>query len=143
VLNMSPDASGVENVPDTPLEDGDRFAVPARPDTVNVVGAVYNQNAYLFQQTQRVSGYMRLAGGADREADSKHAYIIRADGSVVSRESQNGVFGNTFDSARLYAGDTIVIPEKVPKPSALLNLSAYTGIFSSLALGAAAIAVVR
>ena len=78
-----------------------------------------------------------------RDADGKHAYIIRADGSVVSRQSQNGDFGNTFDTTRLYAGDTIVIPEKVPKPSPLMNLTNFTGIFSQLALGAAAIAVLQ
>ncbi len=143
VLDMLPDATGIQTLPDLPLEDGDRFTVPSRPNTVNVVGAVYNENAYLFKQTQRVGGYLRLAGGASREADSKHAFIIRADGSVVSRQSQSGVFGNTFDDTRLYAGDTIVIPEKVPKPSALGNFVTFTGIFSQLALGAAAIAVIQ
>jgi protein involved in polysaccharide export with SLBB domain len=143
VLNMPPNASELQNVPDMPLEDGDRFTVPSKPNTVNVVGAVYNENAFLFQRTQGVGAYLKLAGGADRDADGAHAYIIRADGSVVSRKSQSGVFGNTFDSTRLYAGDTIVVPEKVPKPSALVNLSNYTGIFSQLALGAAAIAVLK
>jgi hypothetical protein len=62
---------------------------------------------------------------------------------VVSRHSQSGVFGNTFASMRLNAGDTVVVPEKVPRPSGLRNFINYTQIFSQLALGAAAIAVLQ
>jgi hypothetical protein len=40
-------------------------------------------------------------------------------------------------------GDTVVIPEKVPRPSPLRNFVTYSQIFSSLALGAAAIAVLQ
>jgi hypothetical protein len=43
----------------------------------------------------------------------------------------------------LNAGDTVVIPEKVPHPSGLRNFINYTQIFSQLALGAAAIAVLQ
>ncbi len=62
---------------------------------------------------------------------------------MVSRQSQKGVFGNTFAIMRLNAGDTVVIPEKVPRPSGLRNFINYTQIFSQLALGAAAIAVLQ
>jgi hypothetical protein len=61
---------------------------------------------------------------------------------VLSRDSQSGVFGNTFASAKLNPGDTVVIPEKVPKATVLRNLVNYTQIFSQLALGAASIAVI-
>ncbi len=44
---------------------------------------------------------------------------------------------------RLNAGDTVVVPEKVPRPSGLRNFINYTQIFSQLALGAAAIAVLQ
>jgi protein involved in polysaccharide export with SLBB domain len=143
VLELNTNATGVEQLPDLPLEDGDRFTVPARPSTVNVVGAVYDQNSFLFNQRQQLGGYVRLAGGPTRDADDKHAFIIRADGSVVSRQSRSGVFGNTFISTRMNPGDTVVIPEKVPRPSALRNFVNYSQIFSQLALGAAAIAVLQ
>jgi hypothetical protein len=110
---------------------------------VNVVGAVYDQNSFLFRKTQEVSSYLRLAGGPTKSADGKDAFIIRADGSVISRKSKSGVFGNTFASMRLNAGDTVVIPERVPRPSGLRNFVSYTQIFSQLALGAAAIAVLQ
>jgi len=143
VLTLDPNATGIDRLPDLPLEDGDRFTVPSRPGTVNVVGAVYDQNSFLFNQRQQLRGYVRSAGGPTRDADDKHAFIIRADGSVVSRVSRSGVFGNTFDSTRMNPGDTVVVPEKVPRPSALRNFVNYSQIFSQLALGAAAIAVLQ
>jgi protein involved in polysaccharide export with SLBB domain len=143
VLDISQTASGIDSLPDIQLEDGDRFVVPSQPSTVNVVGAVYDQNSFLFRNTQEVGSYLRLAGGPTKSADGKDSFIIRADGSVISRHSRNGVFGNTFASMRLNAGDTVVVPEKVPRPSGLRNFVSYTQIFSQLALGAAAIAVLQ
>jgi protein involved in polysaccharide export with SLBB domain len=143
VLDISQNASGIAGLPNIQMEDGDRFVVPSRPSTVNVVGAVYDQNSFLFRDTQAVGSYLRLAGGPTKSADGKDAFIVRADGSVVSRHSQNGVFGNNFDSVRLNAGDTVVVPEKVPRPSGVRNFASYTQIFSQLAFGAAAIAVLR
>ena len=143
VLNLPQNASGIDNLPNIQLEDGDRFIVPSKPSTVNVVGAVYDQNSFLFRNTQAVGNYLRLAGGPTKSADGKDSFVIRADGSVVSRNSKNGVFGNTFASLRLNAGDTVVVPERVPRPSGLRNFINYTQIFSQLALGAAAIAVLQ
>ena len=143
VLTLDPNAIGIDRLPDLPLEDGDRFTIPSKPSTVNVVGAVYDQNSFLFNQRQQVGSYVRLAGGPTRDADDKHAFVIRADGSVVSRQSRSGVFGNTFTATRMNPGDTIVVPEKVPRPSALRNFVNYSQIFSQLALGSAAIAVLR
>jgi protein involved in polysaccharide export with SLBB domain len=143
VLDIPQNATGIASLPNIQLEDGDRFVVPSKPSTVNVVGAVYDQNSFLFRNTQPVAAYLRLAGGPTKSADGDDSFIIRADGSVVSRHSQSGVFGNTFASMRLNAGDTVVVPEKVPRPSGLRNFINYTQIFSQLALGAAAIAVLQ
>ena len=143
VLDIPKNATDISSLPNMPLEDGDRFVVPSRPETINVVGAVYDQNSFLFKGTQPVGSYLRLAGGPTKSADGPDSFVIRADGSVVSRRSQSGVFGNTFASMHLNPGDTVVVPEKVPRPSGLRNFINYTQIFSQLALGAAAIAVLQ
>jgi protein involved in polysaccharide export with SLBB domain len=143
VLSIPQNAMEIADLPNIQLEDGDRFVVPSKPSTVNVVGAVYDQNSFLFRNSREVRSYLRLAGGPTKSADGGDSFIIQADGSVVSRHSRKGVFGNTFATMRLNAGDTVVIPEKVPRPSGLRNFISYTQIFSSLALGAAAIAVLQ
>ena len=141
VLTFQPSSTGTENVPEIPLEDGDRFVVPPVPATVNVVGAVYDSNTFLYASGRRVATYLRLAGGPNTNADKKHSFIIRADGEVVSSEMSKGMWGNEFANLRTYPGDTIVVPEKTIKPSTLRTVMTWSQLFSQLALGAASLSV--
>lgn len=115
VLELTPDANVVGQLPDLPLEDGDKFIVPRVPSTVSVDGAVYNQNSFLYDPHRRLGDYLRLAGGANRDADKNRAYVIRAGGSVISKQYSSSLRGNGFDSVRLYPGDTVVIPLNLDK----------------------------
>lgn len=137
VLQFKPDSKSVDDVPALKLENGDRFVVPFAPETVNVVGAVYDQNSFLLRPSNTVARYLQLAGGTTRSADRHRAFVIRADGSVVNRASVNGLWGNEFAKLRLNAGDTIVIPEKMLRPTALRTFMDWTQMFSQLAIGAA------
>jgi len=143
VLNFLPDSNGVEQVPAISLENGDRFIVPPTPATINVVGAVYDENSFLYRQHSSTAHYLQMAGGPDRNADWKHTFVIRADGSVVSRESVKGLWGNDFRSLTLNPGDTIIVPDKTLRPTALRGLLDWTQIFSQLAIGAAAVEVLK
>jgi protein involved in polysaccharide export with SLBB domain len=143
VLEFDPVSAGQGVVPDMALEDGDRFVVPPVPATVNVVGAVYDQNSFLYKPSRPSGAYLHLAGGPSREADKKHVFIIRADGSVVSRQSANGLWGNTFEQLRMNPGDTIVVPEKALINTGLRNFLEWSQLFSQFALGAASIAVIN
>lgn len=143
VLEFTPKSAGSGVVPNVPLEDGDVFQVPATPNTVSVVGAVYGPNVFLYSPSRKLTDYVALAGRPNRIADTKHAFIIRADGSIFSRERAQGSLSNHFDSARINPGDAIVIPEKLIRPSALRDIFAYSQIVSSFGLAAAAISVIR
>jgi protein involved in polysaccharide export with SLBB domain len=92
-----------------------------------------------------VAQYLRLAGGPTRNADWRHAFIIRADGSVVSRteEKRYSLWSGSspFNALSLNPGDSIIVPDKTLRPSALRNFLDWTQMFSQLALGAAAINV--
>lgn len=140
VFNLAADASSADLLPDLPLEDGDRFVLPSRPSTVSVIGAVYDQNSFLFEPGRLVKDYLHQSGGPNRDADRGRAFVIRADGSVISRDSRRR---GEFNSARIHPGDTIVVPEKTFRPNNLRGLISYTQIFSQLALGAAAVAVLQ
>lgn len=143
VLEEKPTSSGIAALPPIQLEDGDRFIVPSRPASINVVGAVYDQNSFLYLRDRRVGDYLHLAGGPNRDADKKHAFVIRADGSVLSRAAANGIWGNTFYSVRVHPGDTIVVPEKTYGPTFLRGFLDWSQVVSQLGLGAAAINVLR
>jgi protein involved in polysaccharide export with SLBB domain len=138
VLNFEPADRSTAKLMEVTLEDGDRFVAPARPATVNVLGAVYNQNSFLHEPALRAAGYLRNAGGPTRNADTGHAFIIRADGRIVPRQGTHG-----FDALRLSPGDSLVVPEQIFKGSFLRGLRDWTQVFSQMALGAAAINILR
>lgn len=115
VLELPADANNVNQLPDLPLEDGDRFIVPRVPSTVSIEGAVYNQNAFLYDPHRRLGDYVKLAGGATRDADKDRAYVIRAGGAVISKQYSSSLRGNGFSSLHLYPGDTVVIPLNLDK----------------------------
>ena len=135
VLNVKPDDSGIDKVPDIALEDGDRFIVPRVPSNVTVEGQVYSANAFIYTSGKRAKQYLRDAGGPDREADRKRTFILRADGSVVSQQYTD------VQKAMVYPGDTIVVPPSGAKTGLVRTLS-IAQIVGNLALSAAAIAVI-
>jgi polysaccharide biosynthesis/export protein len=137
VLQLKPDSRGVASVPDLALEDGDRFVVPRVPATVSVEGEVYSANAFLFKRGERTLDYLREAGGPDRQADMKHAFVLRADGSVYSQQ-----YGN-IKKATIFPGDTIVIPPQLQRMSIMRNLIDIGTIVSQFGIGIAAINLLK
>lgn len=135
VLELKPDSRTIDALPDLALEDGDRFVVPRTPSTVNVEGQVYSANAFVFQFGQKERIYLRRAGGPDRQADTKRAFILRADGSVYSSQ-----YGNV-ERATIFPGDTIVVPPRLQHRNFVRNLIDVSSILSQFGIGAAAIAV--
>jgi protein involved in polysaccharide export with SLBB domain len=145
VLHIEPFSSDVNSLPDLPLEDGDRFIVPPVPSTVGIVGAVYDPNSFLYLPHRRAGEYLQTAGGPNRNADRRQIFIIRADGSVVSRQYLNHTLwtDDRFSREVIYPGDTIVIPEQLNKTTILRGLTDWSAVFSQFALGAAAVNVIR
>jgi hypothetical protein len=142
VFELKPDAEGVDALPNVALEDGDRFLVPHRPSTVDVLGAIYNNNSFLYRMDKSVGAYLKLAGGTTRQADTGRMLIIRADGSVLSKQSVGGLWNGGFESRRLMPGDAIVVPERLSQGTVLKALKDWSQVFAQFALGAAAIKVI-
>ena len=140
VLNVTAYSHGVDALPSLDLEDGDHFVVPVIPATVNVVGAVYDQNSFLYKRGQHVGQYIHAAGGGMRDADTHHEFVIRADGSVVSRQTAGGtLFAAGFDNKLAYPGDTVVVPDNVSKTSVLRNLTDFATVLSGFGIGIGAL----
>lgn len=141
VLEVKPNADSVASIPDLVLEDGDRFFVPFRPATVNVLGSVYNSNAFIFKPGKTVEDYIRLSGGPTRAGDAKKVFVIRANGATVSRQDSNTLLGSNFGKLRLMPGDTVVVPEKVDPGAGARNFRDWSQIIGQLALGAASVGI--
>jgi protein involved in polysaccharide export with SLBB domain len=138
VLEMPEYAVELKNLPDLPLEDGDRLYVPSMPSTVSVMGTVYNQNAFIFKKGQTVSEYLDKAGGPTRDGDESEVYLIRADGLVFSKRQGGSMFSSgSFSSLKAMPGDPIVVPEKLERYNLTKDLRDWTQIFYQFAIGVA------
>lgn len=136
VMEMPEQNTQVKDLPDIALEDGDKFYVPAPSSTVNVMGAVYNQNAFFYKPGQSVNDYLNKAGGPTRDGDEDDVYLIRADGLVFSKRQGGSMFGG-FEGRQAVPGDTIVVAEKLERFNLTKELRDWTQIFFQFALGVA------
>tara|TARA_B110000438_G_C15737338_1_gene616887 strand:- start:197 stop:1342 length:1146 start_codon:yes stop_codon:yes gene_type:complete len=137
VLELKPGAGNSADLTTIQLRDGDRLVVPSRPAEIYVMGEVYNQHTQIWKSTSTVAHYLEQSGGATRNAEVKYTYIIRADGSVVSRANTN----RSFTKLLLYPGDSIVVPEKLDYTTWRHELKDWAMIFGDFAIGAAALRV--
>jgi protein involved in polysaccharide export with SLBB domain len=142
VLELHPSDTGINAIPDVQLEDGDRLAIPYKPSTVNVVGAVYNQSSYMYRPDKRVGDYLQMAGRGTRQADRKHMFVMRADGSVVSKNTGASLWSGGLESVHVLPGDIIVVPFKLIGANRMQMIQQWSQLFSQFALGAASLAVV-
>jgi protein involved in polysaccharide export with SLBB domain len=141
-LPIKPTDKSITDFPDMVLEDSDRLVIPHTPSTVAVVGDVYNPGSFIFQPKNTAGSYLEIAGKGKPQSDLHHAFVLRANGIVVAANNVNGPFsGNKFDRIRLYPGDQIVVPYKLPTGAFIRGLRDWTQIGSQLALTAAALAV--
>ncbi|MGA1791115.1 MAG: SLBB domain-containing protein [bacterium] len=119
------------------LQNGDTLNVPKKPDSVLVLGEVYNPTAFLYERGQRSNDYIRSAGGLTELANRRAIYVIKADGTVVPHK--DGFFSRIFYSGvDMGPGDIIVVPEKLKLVSGLELTKDITQVVYQLGLSAAA-----
>ena len=98
-----------------PLRNGDVIVVPKRPNYVMVQGQVFHATAVGYVAGRSANWYLGQAGGFTELADKKAAFVIRADGSVLSAKNNRGLWSGDPMDAVLMPGDVIVVPEKAPR----------------------------
>lgn len=119
------------------LAGGDLLQVPPDPKSVNVLGNVYNPTTALFEPWNNVRYYLDKVGGPTSEGDADEMYLVKADGTVHSRnQSSSFLFYNGFLSSYVDSGDTIVVPQKIEKTAWLRDIKDITTIISQIAISA-------
>jgi polysaccharide biosynthesis/export protein len=122
---------------DIELMGGDTLYVPSTPNSVNVMGQVYNATAFIKVPGADVSYYLKRAGGPTRDAETDDMYVVRADGSVESRQNfQSFLFFNNFGSAELDSGDTLIVPQRLEKTAWMRDIKDIATILGQIALTA-------
>jgi protein involved in polysaccharide export with SLBB domain len=136
---------------DVEIQGGDLLEVPPRSSVVNILGQVYNQTSFIHKPGEQLSYYLEKAGGSTRDAEGGEMYIIRADGSVFSRQqssfgikwdddSSRWTFGS-FMATPLQPGDTLVVPQKLERTAWLREIKDITQIMANIALTAGTVLV--
>ncbi len=143
VLEMRSDAATTGDIPDLPLEDGDALYIPPRLSTIQVNGAVYNTNAFRHVPGKPLIAYLDAAGGTTREADQKRTFVIRADGTVISRQSRVRSVHGSFEKLILLPGDAIIVPARIRVSSKMDSVLQATQFVSQTALTAASLSVIK
>ena len=148
-LQPLPVFSGSEH--DLALEDGDTLTVPSTPNIVTVIGQVYNPTAIVHDEKHpELKHYLAKTGGPTANAEESQIYVIRADGTVVSKggsfvnwsnESNRWEVGGSFYSTRLYPGDTVLVPEKIIVPSLMRDVKDISQILFQIAVTAGVVAI--
>jgi protein involved in polysaccharide export with SLBB domain len=143
-LPVKPQDKSLTDFPDMVMEDSDRLTIPHTPSTVSVVGDVYNPGSFIFEPRNTAGVYLEIAGKGKPQSDLHHAFVLRANGVVVAANNVNGLFvGTKFDRIRMYPGDQIIVPYKLPTGAFVRALRDWTQISSQLALTAAALAILQ
>lgn len=139
---------------DMVLESGDNLYIPPSPGTVNVLGEVYNPSALVYEKERtELAYYLRKTGGPTENAEDGQMYVVRMDGTVISKtasswfgitwsdEENRWQVGEHFEDTKLHPGDTVVVPQKIVKPSFMKEVKDITQILYQIAVTAGVLLV--
>ncbi|HYS42349.1 MAG TPA: polysaccharide biosynthesis protein, partial [Geobacteraceae bacterium] len=131
---------------DIEMMGGDNIEIPQTPNVVHVMGQVFNPTTLIQMPEKNLSYYLQKSGGPTRDAEEGEMYVIKADGTVMSREQstfgirwdeegKRWTFGG-FMSAALDPGDTLVVPQKLEHIAWMREIKDITSILANVALTA-------
>ncbi len=118
------------------LKDGDKLFVPRVTQEVTVIGEVQSTTSHLYDASLTRDDYIQKSGGLTNKADDDRIYVVRADGSVVTRGGNSWFTGGRV---QIEPGDTIVAPLDTERMRPLPFWQAVTSIVYNLAISAAAV----
>lgn len=119
---------------DIVLKDGDKLYIPQKSQEVTVIGEVFSPTSHIYERKLRRNDYINLSGGATASADEKRIYVVRANGSVIAGKS-GWLWGSA--NAKIYPGDTIIVPVDTRQVRKLKFWTDITQIVYQLGIAAA------
>lgn len=111
------------------LNDGDKLHIPKRPSHVRIMGNVNSEVAATYAPNKRLSDYLSDAGGLDRLADKKRAFVLMPDGANVPADAD----------VIIPPGAIIIVPPKVGQLSILGLTDVISRVMGNIATSLLAI----
>ncbi len=142
IVSLSPLSTFRGSNTDMVLEDGDSLHVPKQMNTVNVMGSVYNPTAIIFDKDNpELAYYLDRTGGPTENAAEDLIYVIRSDGTVVSKNRERS-WWRRFENIDLYPGDTVLVPEELVRSNWMRDTKDITQILYQIATTAGVTAAI-
>ncbi|WP_425229439.1 SLBB domain-containing protein [Sphingomonas sp.] len=132
ILEAQPDATALPDV--VVLENNDAIYVPPYNVSVGVFGSVPSPASFQYRPGTRVADYLARAGGVQKIGDRKQIFVVRANGTVLSRSSR----GN-FLSQPALPGDLVFVPIDSNRGEFWARLRDITSVLFNGALAAATV----
>ncbi len=141
VLDLESTVTRCDEISDVVLEDGDRIIVPKYQDEVSVVGQVYFPTSHQYQSERAALDYINLSGGTKELAQREHAYIVQANGEVMSVRSSASTWGWLLSpsNVKVTPGSTVYVPLSVDRINGREFAETWVDLFYKIALGAASV----
>lgn len=128
------DLTNLNKYSDFQLEDGDILFIPRKLNTVSVIGEVFNPTTFKYDPVHSTVEQLILsAGGFKGNADIKNVYVIKANGSIITRKD------NHFSKYPLAPGDAVVVPQKIDYINANKRFVETAGAVANFATGLMAV----
>jgi len=126
---------------DIVLEDGDKLFVPKYLDEVSVVGQVYFPQSHQFREDRAALDYINLSGGTKELAQREHAYVVQANGEILSVRSPASTWGWLLSpsNVRVTPGSTIYVPLSVDRINGREFTESWIDLVYKLTLSAASV----
>lgn len=126
---------------DLVLEDGDRIIVPKYLDEVSVVGQVYFPTSHKYRDERAALDYINLSGGTKELAQREHAYVVQANGEVISVRSRASTWGWLLNPSNIKVtpGSTIYVPLSVDRINGREFSESWIDMFYKLTVGVASL----
>ncbi|NRP47425.1 Polysialic acid transport protein KpsD precursor [Marinobacterium sp. xm-m-312] len=141
VIDMDAAVANCNETADLVLEDGDRIIIPKYQDEVSVVGQVYFPTSHKFRSDRAALDYINLSGGTKELAQREHAYIVQANGEVMTVRSKASTWGWLMSPANVEVtpGATVYVPLSVDRINGREFTQSWVDIFYKLALSTASV----
>jgi polysaccharide biosynthesis/export protein len=121
------------------VRNGDRLYVPSIPFEISVIGEVQFATSHLFESKLDLHDYIQRSGGFTANADEGRVFVVKSDGSVLTKGNASGWFKSSNSRQNLESGDVIVVPINLEKGKWMETLTSSTQIVYQLAVAAAAV----
>ena len=115
VVDVNSAVTQCDEASDIVLENGDRIIVPKYQDDISVIGQVYFPTTHKYRSDRAALDYIGLSGGIKELAQYEHAYIVQANGEVMSVRANTWGWFKSPANVKVTPGSTIFVPLSVDR----------------------------